>query len=142
MKNNKYAGDILQCTNSSDSVLNIAEAKARSPWYWETPLKKIQDTEVQIYAGVHDGVRGSVPFTHSIRFYNKLLSDAGVTDRAAYVSEAEVEVLVRTRLPLGMFGDVGDRRICLRKSHGNVELVIFEGGHEMITGFAFEELVR
>lgn len=141
-KNNKYAGDILQCTNSSDSVLNIAEAKARSPWYWETPLKKIQDTEVQIYAGVHDGVRGSVPFTHSIRFYNKLLSDAGVTDREAYVSEAEVEVLVRTRLPLGMFGDVGDRRICLRKSHGNVELVIFEGGHEMITEFAFEELMR
>lgn len=142
LKNNKYAGDILECTNSSDGVLNKEEAKDRSPLYWETPLEKLGDTEVHIYAGVHDGVTGSVPFTHSIRFYNKLLADAGVADSSAYVSDDEVEVLVRTRLPLGVFGEVGDRRICLRRSHGNIELVIFEGGHEMITEFAFEGLMR
>ena len=138
----KYADDILKCTNSSEDLLNTEEAIDRSPLYWETPLAKIQDAEVHIYAGIHDGVTGSVPFTHSIRFYNKLMADTRVKDSSAHVSDVETETLLRTRLPLGEFGNVGDRRICLKKSKGNTTLVIFEGGHEMLTAFAFYELLR
>ncbi|MEX1240762.1 MAG: peptidase [Cyclobacteriaceae bacterium] len=138
----KYADDILRCTGSDTLALNIPAAKGRSPLYWPTPVPKLDDAVVFIYAGIHDGVTGSVPITHSINFYNKLLADLGVTDSMSYVSGFETKNLLLTRQPLGDFGHIGSRRICLRKDHGNIRLVIFDGGHEMLADFAFAELMQ
>lgn len=137
---NKYAGNILECTES-ESELNIEKAEQRSPIYWETPASKLDGSKLAIYAGIYDGIQGSVPITHSINFYNKILKDLSVSDTSKYVSSSEKLNLLEFRKPLGEFGNIGGRKVFLRKEFENISLIIFEGNHEMLTGFAFNELI-
>ncbi|MCC5939505.1 MAG: prolyl oligopeptidase family serine peptidase [Lunatimonas sp.] len=140
IRKNRYANDILACTGS-DTTLDTLSARDRSPLFWNTPIEKLDNTELHIYAGIYDGIQGSVPFTHSINFYNKLLSDQGITDAGSYVSDAEKLMLLERRQPLGDFGSIDRRRICLVKESGNLRITVFEGNHEMLTEFALEELL-
>jgi len=141
IRKSKYAENILDCTDSKNG-LNIENAKQKSPLYWDSPTKKLQSSKLFIYAGVYDGIQGSVPITHSINFYNKLLSDMKVSDSLNYVSITEKLNLLEKREPLGEFGNIADRKICLKKEFGNVRLIIFEGNHEMLTEFALNELLE
>lgn len=141
IRNNIYAANILECTGS-ESGLNIENAKQKSPLYWNTPTEKFQDTKLFIYAGIYDGIIGSVPITHSINFYNKVLTDLKVSDPLSYVSTTEKLNLLEKREPLGEFGNIADRKIFLKKSFENISLIIFEGNHEMLTEFALNELLE
>ncbi|MDD2382322.1 MAG: prolyl oligopeptidase family serine peptidase, partial [Mariniphaga sp.] len=141
IRNNNYAKNILDCTGSKNEV-NIESAKQRSPLYWNTPTEKIESTKLFIYAGIYDGIQGSVPITHSINFYNKLLIDMSVSDTLKCVTTLEKLKLLEKRKPLGEFGDIADRKICLKKEFGNVCLIIFEGNHEMLTEYAINELLE
>lgn len=141
IRNNNYAENILDCTGSENG-LNIENAKQKSPLYWNSPTEKLQSSKLFIYAGIYDGIQGSVPITHSINFYNKLLSDMKVSDSLNYVSITEKLNLLEKREPLGEFGNIADRKICLKKEFGNVRLIIFEGNHEMLTEFALNELLE
>jgi len=136
-----YAENILDCTSSKKS-LNIENAKQKSPIYWDTPTDKLKNSKLFIYAGIYDGIRGSVPITHSINFYNKLLKDLSVSDSSKYVSDNEKLKLLEFRRPLGDFGNIGGRKICLKKEYGNLSLIIFEGNHEMLTEFALDKLLE
>ncbi|MEJ6979463.1 GDSL-type esterase/lipase family protein [Pedobacter sp. P351] len=138
---NKYAADIFSCTGSKDEF-NIENARRKSPLYMNTPISKLKDSEVFIFAGIYDGLQGSVPITHSINFYNKLLSDLSVRDKLNYVSLEEKVDLLEHRRPLGVFGKIGDRKIYLKKKYGNVELTIFEGDHEMLPDYAMNQLLN
>jgi hypothetical protein len=137
----KYAENILDCTSSKDS-LNMKIAIKKSPIYWKTPVEKLNTTEFQIYAGVYDGIQGSVPITHSINFYNKILKDKLVIDSSIYVSDSEKLYLLEYRKALGEFGSIAGRKVFLKKQSGNLGLTIFEGNHEMLTEYAFNELIR
>lgn len=141
IRGNNYAGNILDCTGSGD-VLNIESAKQKSPIYWNTPNEKLKSSELSIYAGIYDGIQGSVPITHSINFYNKLLTDMSVSDTSQYVSLSEKLNLLEKREPLGEFGTIASRKIFLRKEFENISLTIFEGNHEMLTEFALNELLE
>lgn len=136
----KYAHDIYLSTGSKNNQLDINEAKKRSPLYSPTPVNKLKQSALFIATGVHDGITGSVPFTHSINLYNKVLKDLGVSEEKYYVSDDEIEQLIATRKPLGDFGKIGGRTVCLQKQYGNIKLVIFDGGHEMLTDYAFLDL--
>jgi len=138
----KYALDIIKCTGSEKGMLNEAIAEERSPLYWDTPVDKLSRSELFIYTGVYDGIQGSVPITHSINFYNKVLSDLSVTDSTKYVSDREKLHLLEYRKPTGDFGTIAGRDICLLKKHGNIKLTVFEGNHEMLTEYAFNELME
>ena len=140
----KYAPEILACTNSRDSILNEEIARQRSPVYWETPVEKLNDASLEITTGIYDGLIGNgvIPITHSINFYNKVLSDLGVTDSTKYVSDAEKLALLEFRKPLGEFGQIAGRKVILVKETNNIRLTLFEGGHEILTGYAFEELLK
>ncbi|MCF7886142.1 MAG: prolyl oligopeptidase family serine peptidase, partial [Candidatus Marinimicrobia bacterium] len=140
IRNNKYADNILACTNS-ENALNINVARKRSPIYWETPINKLKDTNLFIYAGIYDGIQGSVPITHSINFYNKLLNDLSVRDSSKYVSQEEKLKLLELRRALGDYGEISSRRVLLRKQYNNIKLVIFEGDHEMLAQYALNELL-
>ena len=122
--------------------MNVENAKNKSPIYWDTPTEKLTSSMLYIYAGVYDGIQGSVPITHSINFYNKILGDLAVTDTAKYVSDTEKLKLLEDRKPLGDFGKVEDRRIFLKKNFNNITLVIFDGEHEILSGFALNELLK
>jgi pimeloyl-ACP methyl ester carboxylesterase len=139
---NKYPGEILKCTGSENGILNKIIAEQKSPIYWNTPVSKLSDSEISVYAGVFDGIRGPAPFTHSINFFNKILADLGVADSSFYVSDKEKLHLLEYRTPVGNFGEISGRRICLIRKYKNVKLVIFEGGHEMLTEFALDELLK
>lgn len=141
IRNSNYAENILNCTGSING-LNYENAKQKSPIYWNTPTEKFKNSKLFIYAGIYDGIQGSVPITHSINFFNKLLTDMSVPDTLKYVSLSEKLKLLEKREPLGEFGNIADRKICLRKEFGNVSLIIFEGNHEMLTEYALKELLE
>ena len=141
IRDNNYAANILDCTGS-EYVLNIESAKQKSPIYWNTPTEKLKNSELSIYAGIYDGIQGSVPITHSINFYNKLLTDMSVSDTLQYVSLSEKLNLLEKREALGDFGTIGNRKIFLRKKFENISLTIFEGNHEMMTEFALNDLLE
>jgi len=137
----RYADNILSCTGSQNGILNEAVAKQRSPLYRKLPASLRSGSELSIYAGVNDGVTGSVPITHSINFYNKLLSDLKVTDSSLYVSAAETAALLSKRKPLMSLGKIEDREICLQKKYKKIQLTIFNGTHEMLPVYALSELL-
>jgi pimeloyl-ACP methyl ester carboxylesterase len=139
---NNYWKDILKCAGTPDGALNTEEANRRSPMYFATPVKKFNNTRLDIFVGVNDGVTGSVPITQSINFYNKLLQDMGVKNVQSYVSADEIQQLLQTRKPLGRYGKIGDRDICLQKTYKNVRLTVFDGTHEMLPEFALMDLVK
>ena len=141
IRGNKYALDILDCTGSKNE-LNIENAEKKSPVFWKTPAEKFKSSKLFIYAGIYDGIQGSVPITHSINFYNKLLTDLSVKDSSKYVSLSEKLSLLEKREPLGAFGYIAGRRICLKKEFENLKLTIFEGSHEILTEFALNELLE
>ncbi len=141
IRNSNYAENVLACT-ASKNELNIANAKEKSPIYWNTPTEKLTNSKLFIYAGIYDGIQGSVPITHSLNFYNKLLADLSVSDTLKYVSVHEKLKLLELRKSLGDFGSIGNRKIFLKKEYGNLKLILFEGNHEMLTEFALDELLE
>lgn len=54
----KYAGDILRCTGADADTLDGVKARARSPMYWQTPVRKLSATKLRLFAGIHDGYTG------------------------------------------------------------------------------------
>lgn len=138
---NKYAKDIFDCTGSG-TVFNVENAKQRSPLYMVTPIEKLKDTELNIYVGIYDGLQGSVPITHSINFYNKILTDLSVKDKTKFVSVQEKLDLLEFRKALGDYGQIGDRKVLLRKNSGSVMLTVFEGDHEMLPEYALDQLLK
>ena len=130
----------MKC-NNYDNALNINKAREKSPLYWKTPVEKTHHSQLYIYAGAYDGIQGTVPITHSINFYNKLLTDLSVSDSNKYVSVNEKLYLLENRSALEEYGMIAGREIFLQKEYNNLKLVIFEGNHEMLTEYAFEELL-
>lgn len=132
----KYAKHILECTGSGDDELDEEKARSRSPIFWKTPDR---DTRLDIHAGIYDGIQGSVPITQSINFYNKLVIDMGAEAKGQIVSTEEKAWLLEHRKPRSDVGMIGDRKICLREEFKRINLVIFEGNHEMLADVVFEE---
>lgn len=140
LENTKYIDDILKCTKSGEE-LNTKVARLKSPINWNTPIKKLENQELKIYAGIYDGLQGSVPITHSINFYNKVLGDLNVLDSIHYVSNDEKLFLLEKRKPLKSFGKIADRKVFLRKNYKNLSLEIFDGKHEILSEYALNDLI-
>ena len=131
---------------SSDSLFNPQEARRRSPLYQEFPLELRKNAKLYIYEGVHDGYEGSVPITHSINMYNRLAGELkfGFRDLDSImpyasqdpdlVSEKEMIELLTKRYHPGFSQNqpLADRRVYLFRRFQNIQLTIFEGGHEQI----------
>ncbi|WP_276167427.1 alpha/beta hydrolase family protein [Zobellia alginiliquefaciens] len=141
VRRNKYRKDILDCTNSGNE-LNVDLAKRKSPLFMKTPTTRLTSASLSIYAGVYDGFRGSVPITHSINFYNKILKDLSVSDSTKYVSDTEALKLLQHISPSVRLDSIGGRKVYLKREYGNLSLNIFEGNHEMLTEFALNKLLE
>lgn len=139
----KYAQDILKSV-SPDTVFRAAEALKRSPITQAFPKEMREGANLYIYEGVHDGYTGSVPITHSIDMYNRLVGDLkyGETDPGKLllrsdsdlVSAAETIGLVTKRCNPSADPDqkINGRSVYLHKKYGDISLTIFEGGHEQL----------
>lgn len=145
-RGNKYADHIWKATSSSGTTFNAAEARRRSPLYGVIPRKQRRTSHLYIYEGVHDGYTGSVPVTHAINMYNRVvgdwkygLSQSEAANRQAFVhadmvSEDEIVRLLSLRCEPKADPErkLGDRQIHLEREASNTHLVIFEGTHEML----------
>lgn len=141
IRGNKYAKNVLDCTGSQN-VLNVENAREKSPLFMTYPGKIRKDSKLYIYAGIYDGIQGSVPITHSINFYNKLLKNQKISDKSKGITDQEKLHMLEFRTPLGEFGKIEDRKICLKKESGNISIIIFEGAHEMLPTYAMEQLLK
>ncbi len=129
----KYAGDLLKCVGDS-TFLNIGEARKRSPLHLLLPKRK---ATLHLYAGIHDGYKGSVPITQTMHFYNKVVAAQKNINKNAMVSENELLKLAVRRISENPYTyDLGKRKVHLHKQSGPVSLTIFEGGHEMVVSVA------
>jgi hypothetical protein len=140
-RKNKYIPEIIQCIGAGD-MFDEEKAKERSPFYWQTPHKQRRKSQLQIYAGIHDGYNGPVPITHSIRFYNKILADASEKRQDRYVSDADASLLSKSQSypAQSLRQPIDNRVIHYQKAAGNISLVIFEGNHEILRNVALERL--
>lgn len=140
----KYADDIVVALGGT---FDSTEARRRSPIFQDFPKQKRQNASLYIYEGIHDGYTGSVPITHSLNMYNRLVADLKyqLTDLDSIaqlarldrdlVSNSEIiDLLTKRTLPVSaqaekaLFG----RQVYLEKRAGNIHLAIFEGGHEQL----------
>ena len=145
-RGNKYAGHIEQATGSVGETFDAAEARRRSPLYGVIPRKQRRTSQLFIYEGVHDGYTGSVPVTHAINMYNRVVGDwkyglaqSEAANRQAFVHAdlvSEDEIIRLLTLRCEPKADptlkLGDRQIWLQREAANTRLVIFEGTHEML----------
>jgi hypothetical protein len=69
---------------------------ARSPLFWE--IEGSPNGKLDIYAGITDGYTGSIPLSHSILFYNKLVLEYGAPEAA--INEADTIKLLSRGMPL------------------------------------------
>ena len=74
-------------------------------------------TQLDIYAGVYDGLTGSVPITHAINFYNRVAKSLGASSSNELVSDTEKLYLLEFRKPQEESGNIGNRQICLTKKY-------------------------
>lgn len=140
-RKNKYAADILACTGST-TKLKRNEARRRSPIYMNIKKNRLLKTNVHLYAGVHDGYTGAVPITHSLKFYNKLLRNLDVEDVEEYIPDKDIIQLLASRSFSNFSGGIiGNRRIHYQKVYKNLELIIFEGGHELLEEEALNRIL-
>lgn len=147
-RGNKYALDIALATgqgttfSSTHHRVNAREARQRSPLFHPTPVERRQGSKLFLYAGIHDGYTGSVPITHSLHFFNKVVQDMDPHEQQALISQADMLELLASRTfahpPDAM---LGDRKVHYqRRYQDKVQLTLFEGGHEMIKFVSLDQV--
>lgn len=135
-RNVTYAQDILRCT--SDGInFDENEARRRSPMAWDMPAKP--KGRLEIFAGIDDGYTGSVPISHSILFFNRLVAHYGYPE--SRIGDADlVKLLTRGIEGTDDLGMIGERKVLYVKNTPPVSLTIFDGGHEMLPEYCFKRI--
>lgn len=125
----RYADDIELALRGSpaNDLECLTDATYRSPVYW---LKNAKDVPLDINHGINDGRAGSVPFTHSLHAWNKLVpADEQFSDDA-------IAEFYESQTPPKSFTDdaplYGSRKPLYRRTHERTRLTLFVGGHEII----------
>ncbi len=137
-RRNVYANQIIRCIGAT-GVFDTAKAKERSPLHWTTPVKKRKKSTMQIFAGIHDGYTGPVPISQSALFYNKLLADYKIKDSSKFVSNGDLEVMLKTQsFPQPLNKKIAGKSIHYQKATKRLMLTIFEGGHDLLSKEALE----
>lgn len=142
----KYANDMLKAVSPKEPVINREEALLRSPLWQAYPRERRKDSKLFIYTGIHDGYKGSVPITHSLFMYNRLVGELKykTTDWEEIMRKAATDTVLvaegtmlslvtkQTNPPETGKKDLYGRPVHLHRSYDNITLIVFEGGHEQL----------
>lgn len=141
LSNEQYAKDILACTSLDSKALDVEAAKKRSPIYWEVPPKN--NSRLEIFAGINDGHAGggSVPISHSLLFFNWLVSEYGLNN-SQIDDFIFANLLTRGHKTEKNYKKIGDREIIYQNLTPKVSITIFNGGHEMLPEYTFKRLIQ
>ncbi len=143
----KYARDLAQATTGKkfegdDYYFDEQEATKRSPFFMTTPVEKRKNSKLYIYTGIHDGYKGSVPITQSLKFYNKVVLDFDPMAKKYLIPVEEMLKLVERRNTdimnpaLTNQGDI----LFIKQYLDKVRVTVFEGRHEMIPEKALDHV--
>lgn len=121
-----------------------AEYKRRSPLF---ALERAKGVPISIHVGIHDGHKGSVPVSHSLRAFNVLAKANGHADRM--FSEQDIRrITADEEIPPDLHkeklvGAESQRFTTLyKRTAGPVEVTIFDGGHATDFPTAMDWLAR
>ena len=106
-----------------------AECVRRSP---VTYLHLAAGVNLDINAGITDGRKGSVPFTHSLHAFNATVKESDRLRPAfiqAFYDQQAIPAGTHTAASDPLYGD---KDVLFRKVSGNTRVTIFRGGHEII----------
>lgn len=106
----------------------LTNRKARKECRKRSPLKYLNKkikTKVHLFAGINDGHGGSVPISHTIEAYNKLVP---VKRR---VSKKDKRLLSEREIPFNKMKGWTYNETLYTKKFKNKQLTIFDGGHEI-----------
>lgn len=135
-RHNKYAVD-LEKVAGLPAGMDWDLLESRSPLRLPVPPTR-DNAELFIYEGIHDGYTGSVPITHSILFYNKIV--AAKYPKASRVRMPDSVCLSLVNKQCNPEADssrrLGARIIHWQQQQPGVSLTLFEGGHEMLVNQA------
>lgn len=104
-------------------------------------LAKAKGLPIAIEAGIHDGHKGSVPVSHSLRAFNVLAKANGYSKQV--IAESDIEAITtQEQIPLSLqknWGNHPERKFptLFHREAGPASVTIFEGGHEMDFATAF-----
>lgn len=118
------------------------EYRRRSPVAWLSRAKA-SGVPTYIATGIHDGWRGSVPVGHAVRAFNELVDgpDRIPKEEIAYMEANQSVPKPLASAPHDPFYP-DEIRIHLRRTCGNAQLTLFEGGHDCNFRAGFEFLSR
>ncbi len=137
-KYEKYMHDLEKATSGLPvdgfvPYFNEAEAVKRSPVFMDTPVTQRENSKMFIYAGIHDGgLEGDVPFTHSLKMFNKIVSDFDYSDQKTQFSTEEMLRLMDWQTTGAPVFKKHLSVLIQRQYLDKVQINLFEGGHEMI----------
>ncbi len=132
-KNELSRISIEQCCPSDNSNIDRESARNRSPIFMERDWTRLRETKILLRAGVLDGIIGTVPYDHTIRFFNKCVSELQLDGASVSVDEQlSLARISAQEYPRHSF--------VFSRAAGRVDLKIFFGGHEFLTDIAFREL--
>ncbi len=105
------------------------QARYRSPISY---LSSASNVSIDINHGIDDGRKGSVPFTHSLHAFNRIVSAEDAINEEDINNFYETQT-VPTHLKTSIKDPVYGRKIPLfRKTTSNTRITIFKGGHEIV----------
>lgn len=146
-RGSRYAEDILSVVSLDKKTFNKETAILRSPLRQDFPIEKRKNSRLYIYTGIHDGYKGSVPITHSLNMYNRLVGELkyGSSDMKEIMEKSLLDSdLISPEEMLGLLGKrmnpeyeknqmLYDRKVHLLRKYENIQLTVFEGRHEQIS---------
>lgn len=141
LSNEPYAADILACTSNGSQSLNVDAARKRSPLYWDVPPET--KSTLEIYAGINDGHArgGSVPISHSLLFFNRLMLELGLND--SLIDQPTINALLNRNMKIDQnLQKIGDRGVIYKNITPKVSLTIFDGRHEILPKYTFQRLIE
>lgn len=134
-REDNYADNIIKCT-SSGATLDEKEAAKRSPINWIT--SRPSSSILEIYAGINDGYSGTVPITHAMQYFNRIVKMQGSQEDSISTSQMMKLLSKEIDVPVGALQ--GDGRVVFTKASGKTSIIIFEGGHEMLTDYCVKRI--
>jgi len=140
-KGDKYAKDLEAICGGAprENKLIDMQYMNRSPITW---LENAKGLAIDINAGINDGHQGSVPITHSLFAYNKLVPKEAQIDAALIANLAVLRNVPSAEQFVGQDLRYGAKVPMFRREHGNARVTIFNGGHEMIEAAALAWLEK
>jgi dipeptidyl aminopeptidase/acylaminoacyl peptidase len=120
------------CGGPPGSPATDREYRRRSPLHF---LSNAGGLPISINAGVHDGHKGSVPVSHSLKAFNELARANGLPAQA-FPQRDIAFITANAQIPGRLAGERPARdegrkhKVLLRRSAGPASITIFDGGHE------------